>query len=109
MGGGVSYERGTPVLGLQCWGPRKRVMYGQLTGPNHFIIDMIWWTGLTPKQFSFPASLTYTLQVLSPHTGYGIGATVLGLRVVRDAGVHARLFVGASQSQLFRDLVNFWR
>ena len=34
---------------------------------THFIIEMIWWTGLAPWEFEFlfPGSLTYTFLVLT--------------------------------------------
>ena len=44
---------------------RERALYRQPTGPNHFIIVMIRWTGLAPWEFEFPfpCSLTSTFLV----------------------------------------------
>ena len=62
----LSYERGTPVP-LGAWrgltlgevpsspaqGERERVVDNPLVR-IHFIIVMIWWTGLAPWEFEYP-------------------------------------------------------
>ena len=97
--------------GLQCstegpsWGHSKAV----LGAISSFLEPLC--GHLSPKNDKVSEELTFAIPPRRALRGsWGLQRFRPASRILTTNGsLHARLFVGVSQSQFFRDLVNFWR
>jgi len=75
----VRHRHGVPRRGRSTLPPEREFFVDFLLVRIHFIIVMIWWTGLAPWEFEFPfpGSLT-TLTIAGLGPGLGLAIVMQG-------------------------------